>query len=220
MCTEKPNVPGDIGVNPQGFDTGVFFCGVCITTGSAGLALTTTPTPAGGGNRLLELAPNGELAKAAAAFAPRGEATAANASLIAPPMRPCGLDRPSNLGRALPLCAWGEGGKRAPGDGVGGKGEGASAIMESTRRLPLAFEGQAGPGDGVGGKANRVGDIWQGELRLADALVQGKGEAAEMQCWAAPLGVHCGERMSSMRKRWTQPCVCSFSSLSVQTTAW
>lgn len=175
LCTEKPKVLGVIGVNPQGFDSGVLFCGVCNTSDSVE-ELSPELTPTGG----IQLAPAGEPdANARASLAPLGEATCVRTSLMEPLDRHGGLDRPSNLGRGLDSCALGDGaGDASPREDSGWTGEAASVAIESARRLPYeAVNGRAEPGDGVGPKEIRVGVARQGVLRCADAFVEDDGEA-------------------------------------------
>jgi len=137
-------------VKPHGEESGVFFCGVCITVGSLGVAVHATDAPAGvGGNN------------PALAFAWLGEETAAKAPLIDPPANPgLGLKLPNNLGKGRPHCALGDGvgGMHGPGDGLSERRAGARGAMDNTLRTPYAcVELQAGLGEGVGANVIRVG---------------------------------------------------------------
>lgn len=221
LYTEKPKVPGVLGVNPQGLASGVFFCGVCITGGSmdvVALQVTTTMLEADDMPRGLTATGEhfeGDVAREQEDLATAGEAAAATASfLVTPPTRTeAGRARrlPRSLGRARPYC-WslfgdGVGTALALGEGVAGKGDGAREDIESAKRAPNGFAVMASlcSGDGVGGKGDRVGDSKMEDLQKLKLLcgVARKIEdlrSAERDCCWATLVVNDAAAMLSLGK--------------------
>lgn len=218
MCTENPNVPGVLGVNPQGFDSwNAFRWGVCTIMGSA-LALTARPEEGPGDANIA--------ATEIVAFA-GGEEGATNTSLVSlmdSAAKDGCLERPSNLGNGRYLLGEGVGATYAAGEnGARGDGAGESATVSNARaqRLPAARvsgQGTATPvlsaqscwqmllgciGDGVGAKVILVGVAIEGVLRQGAAF-EDNGVAAKMLWRDHALG--SGDRMSSNETSMDKRC--------------